>query len=76
MDKLKTTILNLFNIAYRSRCSLPILISTAFMVLGFNLRLEFQFDAHPLEEQEELSEEEEEEEEEGEGEEDVLVLEY
>jgi len=53
MDRFKKTLLKLFSIAYRSRCSIPIIISTACMLLGFKFRLDFQLEAQPVEEEEE-----------------------
>jgi len=46
MEKLKFTLLHLFDIAYRSRCSLPLLISTAYMAFGFTLSVDVQVDGH------------------------------
>lgn len=57
MDRFKKTLLKLFSIAYRSRCSIPIIISTACMLLGFKFRLDFQLEAQPVEEEEEYDEE-------------------
>jgi len=59
MDKLRKTLLGLFSIAYRSRCSIPIIISTVCMALGFTFRLDFQLEAEPQEDEEEVEESEE-----------------
>jgi len=56
MEKLKTTLLNLFGIAYRARCSLPLLVSTAFMFLGLRFRIGIELEVHPLDQEDEAQE--------------------
>lgn len=50
-DTLRATLLSLFSVAYKCRCTLPILVSVGFMLLDVNIRLEFQVDAHPQDQQ-------------------------
>jgi len=42
MEKFKFTLLRLFDIAYRTRCSLPLLISTVFMVSSWNFSIDVE----------------------------------
>jgi len=39
-DSVRATLLSLFSVAYKSRCSLPLLISVGFMLLDLHMRLE------------------------------------
>ncbi len=41
-ETLHATLLSLFSVAYKCRCTLPILVSVGFMLLDVNIRLEFQ----------------------------------
>jgi len=41
-ETLHSTLLSLFSVAYKCRCTLPILVSVGFMLLDVNIRLEFQ----------------------------------
>lgn len=45
-DSLRSSLLSLFNVAYNSRCSLPLLISVGFMLLDLHMRLELEIEAH------------------------------
>jgi len=45
-DNLRSSLLSLFNVAYNSRCSLPLLISVGFMLLDLHMRLELEIEAH------------------------------
>jgi len=45
---LQTSLLALFSLAFKSRCSLPILVSVGFMLLDFNLTLDLEVEAHVL----------------------------
>jgi len=51
-EGLRASILTLFSMAYKSRCSLPILISVGFMLLDLHMRLELEIEAHVLEQEE------------------------
>lgn len=42
----KSLLLTLFDIAFRSRVGLPLLISAGFMLFGLHLRLEVEIEAH------------------------------
>jgi len=44
------TLLTLFKLAYRSRLSLPILVSAGFMLFDLHMRLEIEMEAHILQE--------------------------
>lgn len=41
-----SSLLSLFTVAYKSRCSLPLLISVGFMLLDLHMRLELEIEAH------------------------------
>ena len=41
-DSLRCSLLSLFSVAYKSRCSLPLLISVGFMLLDLHMRLELE----------------------------------
>ena len=43
-DSLRSSLLSLFNVAYNSRCSLPLLISVGFMLLDLHMRLELEIE--------------------------------
>jgi len=43
---LRSSLLSLFTVAYKSRCSLPLLISVGFMLLDLHMRLELEIEAH------------------------------
>ena len=43
---LHSSLLSLFTVAYKSRCSLPLLISVGFMLLDLHMRLELEIEAH------------------------------
>jgi len=45
-DSLRSSLLSLFNVAYNSRCSLPLLISVGFMLLDLHMRLELEIEAN------------------------------
>ena len=45
-DSVRATLLSLFSVAYKSRCSLPLLISVGFMLLDLHMRLELEIEAH------------------------------
>lgn len=47
-EGLAASILSLFSMAYKSRCSLPILISVGFMLVDVHMRLELEIGAHVL----------------------------
>lgn len=51
-DSLRSSLLSLFNVAYNSRCSLPLLISVGFMLLDLHMRLELEIEANVVEEPE------------------------
>jgi len=57
-QSVKVTLLSLFSVAYKSRCSLPLLISVGFMLLDLHMRLELEIEARV---QPEVREEEQEE---------------
>ena len=44
-DSVRATLLSLFSVAYKSRCSLPLLISVGFMLLDLHMRLELEIEA-------------------------------
>ena len=44
-DSVRATLLSLFSAAYKSRCSLPLLISVGFMLLDLHMRLELEIEA-------------------------------
>jgi len=44
-DSLRGSLLSLFSVAFKSRCSLPILISVGFMLLDLHIRLDLEIDA-------------------------------
>lgn len=48
---LQTSLLALFALAFKSRCSLPILVSVGFMLLDFQLTLDLEVEAHVLAEE-------------------------
>jgi len=50
-DHLRSSLLSLFSVAYKSRCSLPLLISVGFMLLDLHMRLELEIEAHVQPEQ-------------------------
>jgi len=50
-DGLRSSLLTLFSVAYKSRCSLPLLISVGFMLLDLHMRLELEIEAHVQPEQ-------------------------
>lgn len=50
-DSLRSSLLSLFSVAYKSRCSLPLLISVGFMLLDLHMRLELEIEAHVQPEQ-------------------------
>jgi len=54
--KFKSTLLNLFDFAYRSRYSLPIIVSAACLVVGCKIRFDITFEIQE-EEEEDTSEE-------------------
>ena len=41
-DGLRSSLLSLFSVAYKSRCSLPLLISVGFMLLDLHMRIELE----------------------------------
>jgi len=45
-DSFRSSLLSLFSVAYKSRCSLPLLISVGFMLLDLHMRLELEIEAH------------------------------
>lgn len=45
-DSVCTTLLSLFRLAYKSRVSLPLLVSCGFMLLDLHMRLELEIEAH------------------------------
>lgn len=47
-DSLRSSLLSLFNVAYNSRCSLPLLISVGFMLLDLHMRLELEIEVTSL----------------------------
>ena len=47
-DSLRSSLLSLFNVAYNSRCSLPLLISVGFMLLDLHMRLELEIEVTPV----------------------------
>jgi len=51
-DSLRSSLLSLFNVAYNSRCSLPLLISVGFMLLDLHMRLELEIEANVVQEAE------------------------
>jgi hypothetical protein len=51
-DSLRSSLLSLFNVAYNSRCSLPLLISVGFMLLDLHMRLELEIEANVVQEPE------------------------
>jgi len=50
-DSLRSSLLTLFSVAYKSRCSLPLLISVGFMLLDLHMRLELEIEARVQPEQ-------------------------
>ena len=44
-ESVHATLLSLFSVAYKSRCSLPLLISVGFMLLDLHMRLELEIEA-------------------------------
>jgi len=50
-DSLRCSLLSLFSVAYKSRCSLPLLISVGFMLLDLHMRLELEIEARVQPEQ-------------------------
>jgi len=44
-ESVRATLLSLFSVAYKSRCSLPLLISVGFMLLDLHMRLELEIEA-------------------------------
>lgn len=50
-DSFRSSLLSLFSVAYKSRCSLPLLISVGFMLLDLHMRLELEIEAHVQPEQ-------------------------
>jgi len=50
-DNLRSSLLTLFSVAYKSRCSLPLLISVGFMLLDLHMRLELEIEARVQPEQ-------------------------
>ena len=44
-DSVRATLISLFSVAYKSRCSLPLLISVGFMLLDLHMRLELEIEA-------------------------------
>jgi len=50
-DNLRSSLLSLFSVAFKSRCSLPLLISVGFMLLDLHMRLELEIEAHVQPEQ-------------------------
>jgi hypothetical protein len=44
-DSVRATLLGLFSVAYKSRCSLPLLVSVGFMLLDLHMRLELEIEA-------------------------------
>lgn len=59
-DSVRATLLSLFSVAYKSRCSLPLLISVGFMLLDLHMRLELEIEARVQPEAVQDSEEEQE----------------
>ena len=47
-DSLRSSLLSLFNVAYNSRCSLPLLISVGFMLLDLHMRLELEIEVNNI----------------------------
>jgi len=45
-ESLRSSLISLFNVAYNSRCSLPLLISVGFMLLDLHMRLELEIEAN------------------------------
>lgn len=58
----KSFLLILLDFAFRSRFSLPLLVSAGFMLFDLRLRLEVEFEAHVQRQPEEEQQQEEEEE--------------
>ena len=44
-DSVRATLISLFSVAYKSRCSLPLLVSVGFMLLDLHMRLELEIEA-------------------------------
>lgn len=60
-QSVRVTLLSLFSVAYKSRCSLPLLISVGFMLLDLHMRLELEIEARVQPEEEEEREEQDQE---------------
>jgi hypothetical protein len=45
-DSMCSTLISLFKLAYKSRVSLPLLVSAGFMLLDLHMRLELEIEAH------------------------------
>ena len=58
---MKSLMLKLFTLAYKSRVSIPLLLSVAFLLTDFHVRAELQIEARLRDEQENNGGEEEEE---------------
>ena len=58
-ESVRATLLSLFSVAFKSRCSLPLLVSVGFMLLDLHMRLELEIEARVQPEVREETEEEE-----------------
>jgi len=57
-ESVRATLLSLFSVAFKSRCSLPLLVSVGFMLLDLHMRLELEIEARVQPEVREETEEE------------------